>query len=212
MVRTAMSNAFKLADSAQAIWNHLNDETAAPASVAESDLLRYLFLEAIPENQRNNPNLNIDVNESPAFGRIRDTLSQILIYDRDPIVKPAPGLIPFPLSSNDVVVYCDFSRFNTNRNCNGNVRPGWACDTDIQEEMFMGKFGEYLACQNSPVLAGPLVRLFTATPIFNRKDLTNRRRGRRITKVRIEITIKYLRFRYARRHWTGITPHECRAG
>jgi hypothetical protein len=159
MVTGAMRNAFILADNAQTIWNRLHDDSPGSATEAESDLLRYLFLEAVPENQRSNPILNIDINESPAFARIRETLAQVQLYNRIPTVKPKPGLIPFPLSSKDVIVYCDFSRFNTNRNCNGNLRPGWACDTDTREETFMGNFGEYLACENSPVLAGPLVRV-----------------------------------------------------
>jgi hypothetical protein len=172
MITTAMNEAFTLAENGRTVWQHLsigpdgsgNPPNAPPAvKEAESDLLRYMFLEAVPSNQINAMSIQIDDFQSP-FKSIDQVFQGVLAFQR--LATRPPDNQPLP--ANDVIVYCDYSRYTLNYDCAGDFSFGSACDKDTQivtsilspTDIVNRDFGElkqFLDCQLSSVFVGDIV-------------------------------------------------------
>lgn len=128
-----MTNAFDLAEAASSALADIDTETA---NEAQRDLLKYMFNRAV-EHPSSAPT---------HFSKVVKTYRAILDFKKsengNPQHKPEGGLPP-----DDVIVYCDYSRFDENQNCDGNKQRGWACDRDTRVTKQMN--GDYLGCQNT---------------------------------------------------------------
>lgn len=51
------------------------------------------------------------------------------------------------LPTSDLVLYCDYKRFNENKNCRGNPKPGYTCATIVDQELLFNKI--YSDCKRN---------------------------------------------------------------
>ncbi|KAL9097562.1 MAG: hypothetical protein Q9165_000458 [Trypethelium subeluteriae] len=93
------------------------------ADVAKSDLLDYIFVSARPgRGQRVDPN-------NQNFRRVRATFNAVKNFGQfQGTFRPEDGA-----AETDVVVYCDYSRFDNHedKDCFGREKKGFACDPHI---------------------------------------------------------------------------------
>ena len=74
------------------------------------------------------------------FSRIMGVFNGVQNYNHNnQYVSPPP--------SDEVVIYCDYSRFKENKDCNGEDKKGYACDPDIQDVVQMDS--DYQGCKGS---------------------------------------------------------------
>ena len=124
-----MANAFDLASAAQ---DTLGALAGGSANQAQQDLMDYLFFEA-------KKNGAIDTTW-PLWYQVNNVYSTIAGWSTKSTDKSNMG-------SNDVIFYCDFSRFTEGKSCDGTADKNVACDTDTQIDHVMDS--DYTGCKNS---------------------------------------------------------------
>ncbi|KAB8346225.1 hypothetical protein FH972_023270 [Carpinus fangiana] len=134
LVQDGVSNAFDLASAGQDGLNSLDSGTA---SQEMQNLRDYIFYETSGTDQAARAKFSVAQNV------FRDVLS----FDKAngaPSPKGQPGQLPV----DDVIVYCDYSRFTEGKSCgDGSDTPGYACDTDTNLDVLMDD--GYTKCKSS---------------------------------------------------------------
>ncbi|KAI7970588.1 hypothetical protein EIK77_004614 [Talaromyces pinophilus] len=123
MVIDGMSSAFDMAQAGSDTLTQLSTSGSGAVWDAQKDLVSYLFSEALT-------NGNIDKSSSN-WGKVSNTFSAVLKYNNN---QGQPQSTPSDYRSLDpdsLVVYCDYSRFTENKDCDGNEKKGIVCDTNI---------------------------------------------------------------------------------
>lgn len=119
-----MKDAFVYSQAAIDALNSLadTDPTHDPAYIAKLDLLQYLFLNTM----KHPPTVD---GTDQVFQKVLDVFTQVQRFnhngDGSYTVRPQ-GELP----SDDLIVYCDYSRFQEGRACDGHRNPSQACDRD----------------------------------------------------------------------------------
>lgn len=143
MVKTSMNSAFDMARAGEDVLDAVDPYGIGTPSQAQSDLVSYLFADALSNGQ---------VNDAP-FRKARRMHESILGYDSnlgEPNPRPPQDLTT--LRYSDVVVFCNYDRFTENRDCDGNEAKGMACDTSMRHLFQMGDI--YKECKNKPFGGG----------------------------------------------------------
>ena len=134
-----MKDAFVYSQAAIDALNSLadTDPTHDPAYIAKLDLLQYLFLNTM----KHPPTVD---GTDQVFQKVLDVFTQVQRFnhngDGSYTVRPQ-GELP----SDDVIVYCDYSRFQEGRNCDGSLSSSMACDRDTGLAVDMD--ADYTGCQ-----------------------------------------------------------------
>jgi hypothetical protein len=138
-----MEDAFSLARSGldalkdiEKFYAQADQSNPTPTQQAQIDLLRYLFADARAS----------DTNDL-IFQQLLTTFRLILSFrpagNGGPLPRPDKGIPP----GDGVIIYCDYSRFLENRDCDGEFVENKACDTDLMQVIDMTD--AYLGCKHS---------------------------------------------------------------
>jgi hypothetical protein len=119
-----MNDAFELAQSGLNVWKALNEGTY---NQAEIDLLENMFAWAVT-NSNGQKSVNTDHEH---WTYIQDVFQGVLDFQ---------GTSRNPPVSTDLIVYCDFSRYIENEDCDHKPMKGYACDTAKKQEVEMTAF------------------------------------------------------------------------
>ncbi|KAL5356474.1 meiotically up-regulated gene family-domain-containing protein [Aspergillus floccosus] len=138
-----MQSALGLAEAGSDALNQLSQPGDGPTAVAQRDLFSYLFAEAMK-------NGHIDTSNKE-WQHFTSGFSAVLNYKKTPDGSPEQndGMYGF-LHMDDLIVYCDYSRFQENKDCQGNTAPGKACDTSINVEPHGDVHGLILFAADKP--------------------------------------------------------------
>ena len=149
-VLEGMKGAFRLAGAGSYSLNQLSQPNPGPTSVAQKDLLSYLFAEAMTYG-----NINTD-NEK--WKNAKEKFSYVLDYmtTSDGGPETFDGKYWF-LSVHDVVLYCDHSRFEEDKDCRGNAKRGYTCDTSIAADFRMNSI--YSDCKRTNIFSPSTVQV-----------------------------------------------------
>lgn len=131
MVSQAMDNAF---DFSQAALDALSSLGDGSANEAQHDLLKYLFLESMPSPDKVDPH-------EVYFEKLVGMYEAILKF-KERSSRPKDG----PLPVDDVIVYCDHSRFLVRQNSDGSRNKTHSYDQDSQTMM---KWAPLEGCKGS---------------------------------------------------------------
>ncbi|CRG84227.1 hypothetical protein PISL3812_01541 [Talaromyces islandicus] len=138
-IENGMKQAFIYNEAALEALNALSNQsnTDRATNVAQRDLFKYLFSVAMD-------NGNIDPSYSK-FKMLRSAFRAVKKFDRrgDGFSLPLTGNELLP--TNDLIVYCDWSRFDEGASCSGKKDPKVACDRDLQQDVAMGQL--YKSCK-----------------------------------------------------------------
>ena len=139
LVTTGMSKAFDFNQAAIDVLDALSAGTGNQAAdVAKSDLLDYTFVSARPgRGQRVDPN-------NQNFKRVRATFNAVKKFAHfQGTFRPQVSV-----SISEVVVYCDYSRFDghEDKDCSGVEKKRFACDPHVRLEVEMNEF--YKDCKD----------------------------------------------------------------
>lgn len=132
MVTTGMNDAFALAQAGLDVWNSLNGGTNTQA---ELDLLENMFAWAVKDDN-GQKTVNTD---HEYWTYIQTVFTGVIGFE--PLKSSKAGL-----PSTDVIIYCDYSRYTKNKDCNGKRKLGYACDTDNNQIVKMG--ASWHGCKN----------------------------------------------------------------
>ncbi|RJE21510.1 hypothetical protein PHISCL_06143 [Aspergillus sclerotialis] len=150
-VLEGMKGAFKLAGAGSNTLNQLSRSSSTPAGMAQKDLLSYLFAETMT-------NGNIDTNNAQ-WNVAKNMFSSVLRYkttsntsNGEP--RSTDGKYQF-LPVNEVILYCDYSRFKGNEDCKGNSKKRDTCDTSIGVAFPMNDI--YSNCKKDSIISSHTV-------------------------------------------------------
>ncbi|KAJ5569479.1 uncharacterized protein N7459_008909 [Penicillium hispanicum] len=115
MIIEAVKKAFDLTDAAKSTLSALKE---GKNSQDQLDLLGYLFAFAVKDGA---------VQQSSQFDRLYDVFDQVSNYKKE--TDGGPTAQSGALPTNEVIFFCDYSRMNENKDCFGNDKEGYACDT-----------------------------------------------------------------------------------
>lgn len=123
VITEGMRGAFDLANAAYESFAWLPNSDNSASSVAQRDLVSYLFADALA-------NGNIDPN-NPKWQAAANKFGAVLNYDTN-LGNPETAPLSYKsLKTNNLVMYCDYSRFVENYNCEGKKSRGAVCDKSI---------------------------------------------------------------------------------
>ena len=121
MIERAMASAFDLTHAALATLDSLTRPGGGATWQAQRDLLSFLFSETFADG-----NINT---QSPYWALLHQTLDFVSRLDDN---NGHPSAAPpdyRTLTKDDLVLFCDLSRYKENQNCQGEVANGMVCDT-----------------------------------------------------------------------------------
>ncbi|KAJ5155380.1 hypothetical protein N7492_008183 [Penicillium capsulatum] len=121
MVMKAVANAFDMAETAQ---NSLEFLRQGMGSEQEMKLVKDMFAFAVR---------NEKLQQSEYLNFVAGVLSEIVAFDQNE-GKPSPQ--PQTLPPNEMIVFCDFTRFKENHDCIHDAE-GNACDTAVNGPLVM---------------------------------------------------------------------------
>ncbi|KAG2416201.1 hypothetical protein HFD88_007394 [Aspergillus terreus] len=160
MLVEAMQSAFRLAEAGFDALNQLSQPSDGPTAVAQRDLLSYLFAEAMT-------NCEIETSNE-RWQDITSTFLAVLNFLTTPDggAEQNDGMHDFR-ETGDLIMYCDYGRFQENKDCEGNPKPGWACDTSVDHVLEIK--GIYSDCKKTGRFPGNRVEVNTAPDSRYRK-------------------------------------------
>lgn len=135
-----MRDAFAYNQAAVDTLNYLanTDPSNDPSYLAKIDLLQYMF-----KNTMSNPPTVVE--SDAMFQHVLSVFTAVQLFnqkgDGTYSVRPQ-GTLP----SDDVIVYCDYSRFQEGRQCDNRVNSSTACDRDTGLTVDMDK--NYKGCKS----------------------------------------------------------------
>ena len=141
MVITGMQGAFDLAQAGSDTFGTLTPSGSGVTWQAQRDLVSYLFAQALT---------NGNINTGNEFWRNASRrFNSVLNYNNNN-GQPEPSPSNYKtLSTNAVIVFCDFTRFKENQDCYGVPSPGRTCDTTLDISWPISD--AYTNCKNNPV-------------------------------------------------------------
>ena len=143
-VREGMINAFKLAGAGSDTLKQLSQSSSTPTWIAQKDLLSFLFAETMT-------NGNIDTNNA-RWTVAEDMFSSVLQYKTTTDGGAERNTMSYKtLSVSDVIVYCDYSRFEEDKDCNKDPKKGYTCDHSIGQDFQMNKI--YSDCKKTGIFS-----------------------------------------------------------
>ena len=130
------------------------------------DLMSHMFQFAVRGNR---------VESSDYLDRVMSVYEQIIAFDREGNGNPSKmptGALP----ADEVVIFCDYTRYSEHHDCHGNPVPNGACDTVTQSPIEMDGLYHYCAdpspYANPYVLPDPFSRLLYMRTIILDLQLT----------------------------------------
>lgn len=140
LIAEGMKGATDMAQAAEDLFVALSSAGSGPVRQAQEDLVSYLFTEAMTDGKID-PN---NENHITAFNTISNVLNYYQTKDGKPQTTPANYR---DLKTTDLIIYCDYSRFKENQNCNGETKKGYTCDTSIGVSFLIGDI--YSNCKST---------------------------------------------------------------
>jgi hypothetical protein len=137
-----MKGAFDLAHAASDLLVNIEENGLdEPLWNAQNNLLLYLFPKVLTESRR-------VAKETADFKRVAGTYESVLAFNTNAGNPQAPNPSDYKtLGAADVVLFCDYSRFNgqENKRCDGTVETGTVCDPSVGNNYDIA--GAYTDCQ-----------------------------------------------------------------
>lgn len=115
MILEGMKKAFDLTSAGKDAMSALKDSKGSKDQI---DLLQYLFAFAVKDGA---------VQQSSQLNRVYDVFDQVSAYKKE--ADGGPTAQSGTLPTDEVIIFCDYSRMNENKDCFGNAKEGYACDT-----------------------------------------------------------------------------------
>jgi hypothetical protein len=143
MVIAGMQGAFDLAQAGSDIFGTLAASGSGDTWQAQKDLVSYLFAEALT-------NGNIDPSNAN-WQTAAKTFTSVLKYNGNSGQPDATPSDYRSLNTDGLIVFCDYSRFKENQNCDGISKPGVTCDTTIGISWPMNDI--YSSCKSSGIFS-----------------------------------------------------------
>ncbi|KAK2597384.1 hypothetical protein QQS21_006008 [Conoideocrella luteorostrata] len=151
LVKKAMSGAMDLNQAGLDLMKNMKKEGSGPTWDAQNDLVNWLFNEATT-NGKVDPNGEPWHNITITYDNIATKYSTIKTAEQDAKGKYVG------LDTNDVVIYCDYSRFVKGQDCKGAKRKNAVCDKSLDRPLdvtFADRAksrGEQLLCENGFII------------------------------------------------------------
>jgi len=130
MVITGMKSAFDLAQAGSDLLSHLTPSGSGATWQAQKDLVKFMFAEALTNGNPDPNNAN--------WNTVSSKFNLVLAYNSNggqgqPDITPTNSNadqtgVYTPLGADKLVLFCDYSRFTKNQNCDKIAKPGITCD------------------------------------------------------------------------------------